>query len=765
MTDFTSVKKYLQEIIEIEPDLFNESLTRPIKSSSTIFFYDDQIQKIYSTLIEAPKGKSINKKGIPRLIVLSILVLDELIFFKDDFRWNKYIEFRYKAFSLFDKNDFDGEASELFKNLIEIKYRLNNRPELKKKLDYQEKIYKRKISRKIKELETCKQFDKAGLLNSMYGTVPGYIYELRIEEKEKKHFEWHFLEPVYKIVVEVLFFLFVFGINQMVIKKFKSGDLFAYFAKGSFDIYELLYGFALIFLMFWLFKLLDHQRIKNLYRNIIKGLLIIAALVIIDMFIITKYKSERERYFPNEYDERVMSGEYKDDTVRVLVTKFTPLEKTTIFNRDYTDINASKLFYKKLLELKKSSNPQGKDKIVIDYDDSPLEIESEGDFERIYEQKKYDFVIGGDLHKAGDKLCVLNSCYIIDTGYTNLIQNWNDRLLDGEMINNNLRNDSSTFFKFYNDPVTYYREVTYFPRDNDSSDVPMDDRLPGHYVLPYSLQKYNIASFRSLVNIPNSDFSFISSMEKSPAIAYHYINFLKQWNIYKKNESNTKLADSIIIDLDQISTICDDSVSSLSNNIQFSIFVLCLKTYFINQRIKYETNKTEKNYLWTIKTETVEKSLRKILKLSKYDPFDIQYIISSLWFCSYIKALRFRLYSPNDISVHILKPFRKKLMLNEDYTKYEPVYVGMYLYLDYLRTVKIQNSLKGKVQQEQQKKDSIYLIKIRNAFRERLNKSEYKKFDPFLMDDLFPESDSLESNKLIINIFRNENNVSNDSIN
>jgi hypothetical protein len=670
MSDFTVVKKYLREIIALKPKIFEGLKNGQITSKTTVSLLKILVPDIFEKLIEYPKGKSISKEGMPRIIVLSVYIIDELISYLNPLQFNQYIEFRLKAFILLVEHDKDPEAGEIYNNLSEVINKLSPNSLLWQKLKQQVKNYKRIIVRKIKSLEVRKQFDKANLINSIYSIVPDYAYEPRIEVKEKKHFEWHFLEPLYKVIIDALFILFVFGLNLRLLKHYENGNMFTYLAKGNFDIYDLLFGLVLIFLIFWLFKVFDRQIINNLWKNIVKGLTFLFALILINVLIFQRYKNEVEKYFPDENDKKVMMGTYNDDTIRVLVTKFMPLEKTTIFNKDYSDVNASKLFYKKMLENKESSDISLRNNIIIDYSDIPLDIENEKDFKRIYKQKRYEFIIGGDIQKDGDRLCVFNSCYIVDTTKRSLLTNLKNELRYGnntidEIAKNtphtsnadkmkgliktnaklNISKNLTRFFSFYANPFMYYDSIFYSNLGRIDS------------VLCFDLRGLNNVDFDIQKDFP-SGLSFISSIEKSPVITFNYIAILTKWAKLRNNQNNSLNKDrtltNIIEHIDIIQAICSDTsfVNKIHNNIELEIHFLQLEAYFINQKIinriielgsKKESIKKDSKLLnlWFQKTSLMGKALELSSKYKNFRNSDIEYLQISYWFVSYYAMAKY----------------------------------------------------------------------------------------------------------------------------
>jgi hypothetical protein len=641
MTDFTLVKKYLLEIIDLKPEALGDNLNGHVQGFSPSMPHTLLTSQIFSKLISYPKGQSISKNGMTRVVLLSVLTLDELVLSNTSLPWEEYVDFRFKAFSLFVENEKDPEAGELYNNLSEVINKLSPNSLLRQKLKQQVKNYKRIIVRKIKRLEASKQFDKASLLNSMYSVVPDYAYEPRIEEKERKYFEWHFLEPVYKIIVEVLFVLFVYGINLLIIKRFEKGDLFAFFAKGNFSIYDLLFGLALIFLLFWIFKLLDHQYIRTLWRNIIKGSMIIIALVAIEGYIIYKYNSEYKNFFPSVQNKNVLQGKYNDQVTRILVTKFMPLEKTTIFSKDYSDINISQLFYKNILTQTINKDGSLDSTILIDYFPDSYTIEKREDMEHLYQQGKYDVIISGDFVKEREKeIKIFSTLFVIDSILLKTIDDMKNMQLNSADYSENIL---FSFLTLNNTPFEYYLKVCSLANIREEYKIVIDV----HCGLDFNVGR----DF-------SPELSIVSTIEKSPLICIDYIKIIKLFNSRIESppdfEKISKLIDDILLWNKE-----SDSLTSIKQKILI-LHMYQLKTFKLNQKIECNLNH-EKNYKdlfsdWILKIDYINLSIDLLCDINKIDEFTRK---SLIYYNSFINMYYLRkIYLKNKKSyIEIYKKF------------------------------------------------------------------------------------------------------------
>jgi hypothetical protein len=634
MSDFTSLKENLLKInalpgigILVSRDWI------PFIDRLSHLVHDDEILEaflnrnkvyIFNELISAPTGISIKRKEHHQLIVLIVFVLDEFEFWKDELLWKKYLEFRYKAFSVLLKNDLDTVASEIFTNLQKILSDIKPSTSIYwRRINNQIKAYSKQISRKIRLVTDQKHFADAAMLNTLYQLYPDYEYNSTLQEDERKFFRVPFFKSILDILFTLVFTVFLYGINKMIAEGNEYKDLFNFFRKGNFSFVELVYGFSLIYVCFWIFKLMEYSSIRNIWKNVVKGIVILLAVGGIEWYIIDKYNKQEKQYFPQNA-EQINDTINKDDTY-VLVTRFTPVEKYSVFSSGNPEINACQLFYKKMLENKESADSLLKKQLHIDYSNYALDIKSEKDFKDIYTQIKYDFVINGDLIKLGDKEpCLLNSCYIVDDSLKQLLEKFN------EGLNVKLASDPSidNYLRYYAEPFNYYANVFYPNRNRIDPQLCFD-------VKPLNLSEFNFQ------NNFTTDISFISSMENSPTIAFNYIVMLETWSRLKNdNYKNASAIDSAISCINNIQLVLPDTTFSdkKHSNVELKIHLLTVEAFFINEKIKkleYSPKNDTIMYLWFNKTNLIGEALELSAKHLNMSKKDIEYLMVSYWFVNY----------------------------------------------------------------------------------------------------------------------------------
>jgi hypothetical protein len=583
-----------------------------------------------------------------RVVLLSVLTLDELILTNTLLPWEEYVDFRFKAFQLFVEQNKDAEAAELFNNLLELINKLSPKSLLRQKLKQQFKNYKRIIVRKIKKHEAYKQFDKSSHLNSMYGVAPDYAYEPRIEEKERKHFQWHFLEPIYKVVVDFFFVLFIYGFNIYFLKKVNHGDLFAYFSKGKFDIYELLFGFVLIYIVLWVYKIIDLQT-KVVLKNFLKALTLISAIAFIDVYIVVRYNAELGTAFPGKNNKLVAEGKYDDDKIRVLVTKFMPIEKSSIFSKDYSEVSISQLFYKKMLSENIDSTGKLSSEILIDYFPEDYEFTDTMAMKRLYEQGKYDVIISGDYIKQEKDIKLFTTLYWADKGLFRSAEKM--RKLDYYEWCSTPECMTDSFLTYFKPSTTYYYDIC--------------DKIPLDESFRKNTKVWNI---RGGAN-PTCNFSFdfspehsiVNTLDKSPIICLNYIklvdkfrgdicsfdstaceSIIKLIDIISLLNSRKMISDNKDITKVNILNLNDSYTNGLKHDL-FDFHLYQLKSLIINQIVALNFKKGQYIAMydnWVSKTYYIDKSIELICDINGVNDFDKETMLCYSYFTSLIYLCR-----------------------------------------------------------------------------------------------------------------------------
>lgn len=640
MSDHTQIYNYLNEIIGLNIDSITPEIEKLRKFFNEEPWLDGKRNKIlpeakkdefFRILIALPSGYSIsNRKEIRRLIILIVLILDQLEYYNEPV-WREYFQFRHKAFNLFLKHDFDAEAAHIYNELDELSRRAGNNLGLKKRLQNQLNTYKKLIECKFKKLSTTHEYNKLKFLHSIYKIIPEYVYNADLENKERSFFRIPFFKSVLDLVFTTLLFIVIYAINIIIVKG-SNNDVFTFLLKGNFSFVQLTIGFFVIYSCFLLFKYLETQGFKNIWKNFFKGIIIICAVIFTQIYILDYQNREERKFFQlhkkhYHYESTTNKNIFLNHNY-ILVTKFGAIEKKSIMDGHYSDLNISKLFYKKMLEIK-SSDSFNSENLHIDYYDQGLDISTESDFYKIYDQEKYDFIINGDYFNNNNDILVCNSCYIIDTIYKQLLVGIQKGLFDS-----NNKHELTTSYNY--DPFNYYKHIFRLNKNTYSIDSTLC--YNANY-LPSSLVLNKI--------FPN-DLSFISQINISPIIAYKYFNILINWAKLKDatNENKPSILNSLVTHIWDIQALCQQEDSSQfrksNNNIELQIHLLLLKSFFINQQIaaihrdpKFPS--TNELNLWFQKTNDMGEALRICAKFRHLDEFEIDYLMTSYWFINFNK--------------------------------------------------------------------------------------------------------------------------------
>jgi len=649
MTNFTTVKKYLLEIndlqgidnlvsnkwepiiselIKIEAEINNSKFEkdRNNKLNDLELFLDEHAETIYKILINAPTGISLKKNGNSRLVVLIILVLDELEFYAKEY-WKDYLSFRYKAFTMFIERDLDAEAACILDSLRQKRRFAKQDSYLTERLNQQLKICRRLVNKKIEGFEKQSNFNQAQFLNSIYYVHPEYEFESRLQEKESKYLRMPLFEIAIGIVIPIILLTISLGLNTF-LKNDSDNKVLNYLNKGEFSFDILIFGFFIIYITFWLFKVLEYSKI-SVRRTILYKILIVAIIVSSSYYYINnKYKETEAKYFP--FTENIDTSTIAPKT-KVLITEFNNVEKRSIFDKNNSEMKISKLFYKKILE-KNDHNLWKTENLAFDYCPQSLSFKTEKDFKnKLTNNAKYDIIISGDIFSENEKmLYISNSCYIVNDTIKKLIESFDKRR---DIESNTPRYDFLTLFCT---PLEYYSLI--------SKQDTTNNRL-----------KYDIGSICGLTNyrIQGSfpqGVSFVQTINNSPQIIYYYISLLHLWKEYDIKKIEQDKLDSIIYCIDNISAISNLEYH-LEANTEFKIHLCLLKSYFINEKIKFLFNNlgylegvdkqnTALN-LWSLKVELMAKAIESSLEINNIEQEKIDFLIASFYYvnCNYLASI------------------------------------------------------------------------------------------------------------------------------
>jgi hypothetical protein len=404
-------------------------------------------------------------------------------------------------------------------------------------------------------------------------------------------------------------------------------NISSFFLKGNINIIEFIVGLFCVYLIFLSFKFVEHSSLRKIYKQILKGSIIVSSFIFLQLYISYKYYNRIDHFFPKEVNKT-----NQDAKLSLLLIEFSPLKQTSIFAENYSEINISQLFYKKLLSINKNNPVIYNDEMIIDYPYN-YRILNQNDFNRLLDQEKYDFIVDGDVVDNNGEIFIFNSCYIPDTTFRNILIDWRIKYFETSFEGKiNLLNK---FVTYYSNPIDYYKTI--FISNDDVEPILLCDIgcLPG--------MRYDIQN-----KFPN-DLTFISSIEKSPIIVYYYISMMKNWSEYEKikaNKNNSielkKKIDSILNILNAIISTCNDKavISQDKNNFELYIHLILLEAYFINEKITSEFHLTNKlnleiQKLWFQKTELIGNALEKIAIYNHLNEFDLDYLMASYWFSNY----------------------------------------------------------------------------------------------------------------------------------
>jgi hypothetical protein len=625
MKEFYLLKSYLYEINDVitdDPELLQD---RNVLNEWTTCFA--QLEDVYNRnhvdpafreqliklLLKLPDGVPINRKEGRRLIINTVLCLDELVLmhFGAEF-WEHSSELRFKAFCKFLDNDFDADAAAIMDNLRLLKDRVvhTNVP-LYEKLKSIIKPYRKTINKKIEGFENQNNFNKAQFLNSIYYLHPEYEFESNLQEKEKEYLRMPVFEVAFEIVFPIILLSLLFGINFLGSDQTET-NLFYFFRVGNFSFVELTAGFFLIYLAFWLFKVLEYSKLSVRRTIFFKFFTIVSIVLFLQFYVQGKYNNSERRYFPQKVSQ--VKPAKKEGDINILVSKFTPIEQYSVFDKNYSEIKACNAFYKKMLLLKESSDSTIREQIHIDYSKHRLNIQSEEDFQKIYKQKKYDFVISGDVYQNESETYLSVYCCIVNEDIKEMLSLWKKGL------ENATTKDQKSNLTLFSSPYRYY-ELLY----NGEPILNFEGAIKKSYLvtnIDYDFQKETFNSF-----------SMTSSIAESPQILLNYIKILTQWH----NMNNIGTFDSTLINETQKSLqMFSDSVYSY-NNLKFKAHLLLLKAYFINEALKNVIKAGDKSRiadLFLEKTTMLGEALFLQLLINGLSDVEIEYTVKCYWFLS-----------------------------------------------------------------------------------------------------------------------------------
>lgn len=639
MSDYTTVRKHLLEICDLPginefiPELWDLIEKNKTELGDDFFlktFIEKNKQYIFNELTDAPKGLSVNRKKIPQFIVLIILVLDGLEFYNNNTFWEKYLDFRFKAFMLFVDNNLDADAACIFDSLREIRNSIEYNTPLHKRINHQLKIYSKRIKKRLEDSEKRNNYNEAQFLNSIYSLHPEYEFESRLQEKESKYIRLPFFEIMIEIVIPIVLLSALLGVNA-IFKSNGDNNIIAYFTKDDFTFNDIIIGFFVIYLTFWVFKLLEYSKLSVRLTIFFKVFIIVAIIVSTLLFVKRQYKTQELRYFPKEVNIDTIPKEI----TRVLITEFNNIEERSIFDKNNSEIKISQLFYKKILE-RNEHNLWNTDSIIFDYSSNNLKFKTEQEFKDKQKKVIYDVIVSGDIFRVSSnnedekgELYISNSCYFPDSLFKHLIETFDKQKSKFEKTEYN-------FLTYYNSPLVYYEDIS-----------PLEDitiKLKSDIGYICGLTNYRIqGSFPQGV-------SFLNSVNNSPLIIYYYVSLLHLWKECESKKFFSKESlDNIIYCIDNISSISGNeefkSSIKLKSNSEFKIHLNLLKSYFINESIKKcfnekgeivgKNKENEAFNLWALKIELMAKAIEESLMLNDIRQDKIDFLIASFYYVNY----------------------------------------------------------------------------------------------------------------------------------
>jgi hypothetical protein len=609
MSDYTSVRNHLLELndLPIANNLIGSKWgiiiaeLRPLDDPQLGNKIEERKSEIYNLLTSAPTGISMSVKENRRLIILIIQILDELEFYNDEEYWRAYLEFRRKTFLLFLNNNLDAEAAYLFDNLRTIRKKADiNNKELADRINTQFKNYYRKINKKLKGFEDQNDFNRAQFLNSIYSLHPEYEFESQLQEKENRYIRIPFFEIMVEVVIPMVLLSALLGISALS-KNSDENNVFAYFTKGNFTFNDIILVFFIIYLVFWVFKQLDHSKINNRLKILFKVIIILSLFGSIVLTVRHQNNTHVKNYFPTNFNQ--------DGKTRMLVMKFKPLVEHSVFDQNYSEINASQLFYKKMLTLNQNEIGLQDDSIIIDYYPNNYTIQNACDFDKMFCQKKYDAIINGEIIESNAGINVFTSLYCANK--TPLINYFNDSIFDKTFNFNSLQleiiayegfiSSLDTFLTYCERPKNYYERICLF------LNIKYKYKLKA--AIPYGIENRVEQAYPSSLN-------FLNSLDVSPIICYNYIRMMKLLS-ENKNQSKIKLL-RILSLIDNI-PLSKDIIGDNSQEVkmrQLKLHLKMIKIYCLNELIKLSLSNTEKFDYWKKKIENINEALYVLCELN-----------------------------------------------------------------------------------------------------------------------------------------------------
>jgi len=606
-------------------------------------------EDISEVLLYLCSGLSIEKPKNRRLCINVIYCLDEIILTnEDDKNWKRYIEFRYKSFKKLIDNNYHAEAATILDNLrLHKESTANSNSTLLRSLKQYIKPYRRLINLKIEGFENQNNYNQAQFLNSIYYVHPEYEFEARLQEREKRYLGMPFFEILFEIIFPIVLLTILFGIN-IVVKDNTATNIFYFFRIGNFSFVELTVGFFVIYLTFWIFKVLEYSKLTIRQTIFFKIVTIITIILSLQLYVQNKYNKSEKRYFPQKTSH--IKPKKNLDDIFVLVTKFNPIEQHSVFDRNYSELKACNAFYKKMLLLKESSVSAFKENIHFDYSNQNLNIDREEDFDKIYTQKKYDFVIIGDVYKTDKANYVTINCCIVNDEIKIMTRNWQDSLPIGiNEVNGNP-------IAYFANPMKYYEKLF-------KNDVSVHRSFN---CANYSMLKGYNFSFNT--DFPTA-FSINTSIDVAPIIVHQYISLLLLWSKCEKNDmTNQEDYDNLINCINNILAVLLLNDKS-KGNINFEIHLKILKAFFVNKKLIHKLPKYQiyKEYiiildLWIQKTQFIGEALYRMLQINEVQPSDIEYIMKSYWFISYMNGIKYLDIEDEDKDQKVLRVLVNNLL-------------------------------------------------------------------------------------------------------